>query len=314
MTNKRDPLYFHPQCRRNKLLFRRRFVYNADMVQVSHNTRWHRWQIHSPEIGVGRAAEIEVCFVTPSPAHRHRNQVQLLVMIEGEMTLHIEGGPPVLVKPNQRFVIPPGRLHHPTVDKADPRVRFVDVRIPLKPATPLSRYAQALIGQPPALGDSAAVQAALHTLRHLPPHPSLSQCAAAIWGLLAVFDQESLEPAAADPEPEDPRLRMAETLLREHLDRELSMTQLAQWVHLSPSHLRQLYVDHFKMPPAQRLKLLRVEQAAHYLSRTTLSVKEIAALCGFSNISHFSRVFKQETGKSPRQYRQMQANHAFTRK
>jgi AraC-like DNA-binding protein len=47
----------------------------------------------------------------------------------------------------------------------------------------------------------------------------------------------------------------------------------------------------------------RIARARELLHHSELNVGEIASRLGFKTIFHFSRVFKQETGHSPRHYR-----------
>ena len=48
---------------------------------------------------------------------------------------------------------------------------------------------------------------------------------------------------------------------------------------------------------------LRLEAARRLLRSKSLTLFEIALTCGFANDAHFSRVFRQNFGVSPRQYR-----------
>ena len=50
------------------------------------------------------------------------------------------------------------------------------------------------------------------------------------------------------------------------------------------------------------LHLLRIRCAQKLLRETSLSVTEICLNCGFSDITHFGRIFKKNTGLSPNQY------------
>ena len=47
----------------------------------------------------------------------------------------------------------------------------------------------------------------------------------------------------------------------------------------------------------------RIEKAKYYLLCTDLSVTDVSGRTGFSTVALFSRVFHQETGKSPRDFR-----------
>lgn len=46
----------------------------------------------------------------------------------------------------------------------------------------------------------------------------------------------------------------------------------------------------------------RLAKAAELLRTTNQSVGTIAASVGFSQISHFGRLFKKKTGRTPREY------------
>lgn len=50
---------------------------------------------------------------------------------------------------------------------------------------------------------------------------------------------------------------------------------------------------------------LRVSHAQRLLEGTDKSITEISSLVGFSNVTHFNRVFRSLTGKSPTQSRKM---------
>jgi transcriptional regulator GlxA family with amidase domain len=47
----------------------------------------------------------------------------------------------------------------------------------------------------------------------------------------------------------------------------------------------------------------RIEKAIDYLNNSNYSLTKIAYLTGFSDQSHFTRIFKKQTGKSPSVYR-----------
>jgi two-component system response regulator YesN len=48
---------------------------------------------------------------------------------------------------------------------------------------------------------------------------------------------------------------------------------------------------------------LRVQKAIELLLETTLSLSEITQSVGFGSQQYFTRVFKQETGQTPGEYR-----------
>jgi AraC-like DNA-binding protein len=51
------------------------------------------------------------------------------------------------------------------------------------------------------------------------------------------------------------------------------------------------------------VRRLRIERAAQELGGTTRSIAEIAMTAGFADQSHFSDVFRRQTGMSPSAFR-----------
>ncbi len=88
-----------------------------------------------------------------------------------------------------------------------------------------------------------------------------------------------------------------------HLSDSLSVKQMAQLVMFSSRHLRRLFHQTIGMSPKQWLLERRLQRAATLLTQTDLPVKTIAAECGFNDLSHFNRAFRQRFGQSPTQYR-----------
>ncbi|MDD7652976.1 MAG: helix-turn-helix transcriptional regulator [Candidatus Faecousia sp.] len=48
---------------------------------------------------------------------------------------------------------------------------------------------------------------------------------------------------------------------------------------------------------------IRIEKSKALLRQPGVPIAEIAGLCGFEDQSYFTRVFKKQTGISPKQYR-----------
>jgi AraC family transcriptional regulator len=91
--------------------------------------------------------------------------------------------------------------------------------------------------------------------------------------------------------------------IRAHLDRTISVDDLAKEVGMSPSHFGRVFKETVGQTPMQYLMAYRIEQAIAMMKDRTLSLGEIALDCGFADQAHFSRSFKQVTGQTPRQYR-----------
>lgn len=77
-----------------------------------------------------------------------------------------------------------------------------------------------------------------------------------------------------------------------------SLAELAAIAHLSPSRLRQLFVEIFGMPPIVWLTLQRVRAMARTISTTDATIRQAAAEVGWRNQAHAAKQFRKLTGRS----------------
>lgn len=84
----------------------------------------------------------------------------------------------------------------------------------------------------------------------------------------------------------------------------LSLSDLAQKLHLSESYLVRLFKKKLSMTPMKYYRKLKIEVAASMLINTELPVYQISHRLNFYSEFHFSKTFKQITGFSPTRYRE----------
>jgi AraC-like DNA-binding protein len=85
--------------------------------------------------------------------------------------------------------------------------------------------------------------------------------------------------------------------------RPVALADLAAAAAVSRSHLAREFMRAFGVGAVGGLELVRLSRAATLLSRSNLTVTEVAAACGFPDPLHFSRRFRAMYGRSPRAYR-----------
>jgi AraC family transcriptional regulator len=93
--------------------------------------------------------------------------------------------------------------------------------------------------------------------------------------------------------------RRAKELLSASVDKEVSLSQLAEACGLSVRHFGRAFRQSTGIPPHRWLLKQRVDQAKTLLVNPALSLAEIALSCGFSDQSHFTRVYSALVGMSP---------------
>lgn len=82
-----------------------------------------------------------------------------------------------------------------------------------------------------------------------------------------------------------------------------SISEMAEGLSLSPSYFQTLYRSEFGVSCYEDVLRAKTGLAEYYLSGTSMTVREIAELCGFDNDVHFMRQFRKRTGKTALEYR-----------
>ena len=101
----------------------------------------------------------------------------------------------------------------------------------------------------------------------------------------------------------DPRITWIVAYMHREIARPLTMTDLAVAINLSPSRFRALFVAQTGIGPLRYLQRMRLRRARLLVERTFLSVKEVMALVGYNDPSHFARDFRRKHGAPPTAFR-----------
>jgi AraC-like DNA-binding protein len=87
-------------------------------------------------------------------------------------------------------------------------------------------------------------------------------------------------------------------------EEEWTIERLCRETNMAKSQFYHYYKLFFKMAPKAELILARMEKAKTLLTNEALQVQQVAHLCGFTNMQHFSRYFKEHFHCAPRDYQQ----------
>ena len=93
--------------------------------------------------------------------------------------------------------------------------------------------------------------------------------------------------------------------VRHHLSESISTEQIADFLFMSRSHLSTKFKAETGMTLTDFITKEKIEEAKRLLLYTDKSILAISSFLGFSSQSHFSQVFKKQTGKSPNEYREL---------
>jgi AraC-like DNA-binding protein len=98
--------------------------------------------------------------------------------------------------------------------------------------------------------------------------------------------------------------------INKHLDHYIRTVELASLLGLSASHFSHAFKQTTGMTPLMYVTAARVDAAREYMLCSANSLSDIALSHGFCDQSHFCRVFRRETGLSPRAWRKLHAPNA----
>jgi len=82
----------------------------------------------------------------------------------------------------------------------------------------------------------------------------------------------------------------------------ITVSDIADHINLSRSRLFRLFKQQIFISPQQYLIEYRIRAAIHLLENRSSSIKEISQAVGIEDPLYFSSLFKQVTGKSPKNY------------
>lgn len=96
---------------------------------------------------------------------------------------------------------------------------------------------------------------------------------------------------------------ISEYILEHYREPELTVKSIAELAGITEQHLRRLFSNSFNTSPIKYINGLRLERAKNMLLNSNYSIAEIAESSGFNDRYYFSRVFKNELGVTPTEYR-----------
>lgn len=138
---------------------------------------------------------------------------------------------------------------------------------------------------------------------------------------LVTFSEEFLESANLFPSVQAGKqqeyVKKFENLLEyidEHYMDDLTLEQIASATGFSKFHFSRLFKQYTKSTFCDYLRYRRIKVSEMLLEQPELSITEVALQAGFPSISTFNRLFKEQKGCSPSEYRSMIKSIQFSTK
>jgi AraC-like DNA-binding protein len=102
---------------------------------------------------------------------------------------------------------------------------------------------------------------------------------------------------------QDRSLRRGVDYIHQHYGEKIRLDKIARVAGFAPDYFSKLFKEHERTTFENYVSNVRVERAKQLLTSTELEVMRVGELCGFGTPQYFSRVFRSQTGRTPRAYR-----------
>ena len=102
---------------------------------------------------------------------------------------------------------------------------------------------------------------------------------------------------------ENPKLRDAVLFIEGHYNENLTLDAIAKSAGINHTTLTALMKREFGCTAMEYLMRHRVTMSKKQLAFTNIPIKDAASMAGFKTVPHFNRVFKQQTGTTPAEFR-----------
>ena len=92
--------------------------------------------------------------------------------------------------------------------------------------------------------------------------------------------------------------------IQDHIDTSMSLKEISKGLDISASYLSREFSKYFEdLSFGDYIRKQRIEKAIAMMENKTYSLTDIAYLTVFSDQSHFTRIFKKNTGQNPSAFR-----------
>ncbi len=125
-----------------------------------------------------------------------------------------------------------------------------------------------------------------------------------IWSTLCIFSREMME----EQKPESQAnllITQAKNMIQEYYSEGINLEEVSEKLHVSGEYLSTIFKRETGVTFSEMLRTYKIEKIKELLETTSLKLNQISSLAGYSDSKYMSKVFKEQVGVLPSEYRKM---------
>ena len=241
----------------------------------------------------------------PMSFMHHHNSYELYYMLSGEREYFIENSF-FKVSPGD-FILIPKNLIHRTAGKGAERIlvyfsdAFLEAFFTKEMCNSLLKDFTPKVFRPNAVGQEKSRTLLTALLSSYKAQANNALLASYLFELLFLLSTE--ENTASINQSSDGRINQILCYINENFDRIESIDEIANHYYISKYHLCRSFSKNMGISLINYLNTVKIRAACDMIQKGMGNMTDVALRCGFNSSAYFCKVFKQETGLSPREYK-----------
>lgn len=241
----------------------------------------------------------------PMSFMHHHTSYELYYMLSGEREYFIENSF-FKVSPGD-FILIPKNLIHRTAGKGAERIlvyfsdAFLESFFTKEMQKALLKDFTPKVFRPNAAGQEKSRALLTALLSSYKAQANDTLLASYLFELLFLLSTD--ENTAAINQSTDGRINQILCYINDNFDKIESIDEIANRYYISKYHLCRSFSKNMGISLINYLNTVKIRAACDMIQKRMGSMTDIALRCGFNSSAYFCKVFKQETGLSPREYK-----------
>jgi AraC-like DNA-binding protein len=224
----------------------------------------------------------------------------LVYVIEGSAHYYFNNGSNIIVNPGEALLLTKGSIYSFEIKTDTYYLIYVDFDIITDTNINLSDTVYTF--KNPEIAENLFRKLYKQWLYKQPAHKL--KCKSILYDILVLIFQN--QASVYVPTVKNEKIKTAISYMENNFaDESLDILKLAKMSNMSEVHFRRLFNEIYHIPPSKYLRILRISRAKDLLKCGRYSVTSVAEMVGFANVYYFSKTFKDETGISPSEYKDM---------